>query len=253
MRQEEVIVQGLLTSFTTFGQASPYNVPFVFLHGWASSKEVWGNVIQSMPTNGFVYYTLDLPGFGKTELPKTVWTVADYTNFIAEFQQKLKIRQAIVVGHSFGGRVGIVLAATRPTLVTKLILVDSAGVYSSPRFKKMLALIAKLVRPFFRLRWTQPLRRKIYHAFGAQDYLATPKLNRTFVKVIGEDLTKYLDKINQPTLLIWGKDDLVTPISFAQHFLAKLPQAKLEVIDKAGHYSFLDQPEAFVSIIKSWL
>lgn len=252
MLSEQIIINGLLTSYTSAG-VSGVAPPVVFLHGWASSKEVWTGAMQSLPALGVASYALDLPGFGKTETPPEVWSVSDYANFVAEFLQKLKIPPAVIVGHSFGGRIGLVLAATHPQFLAKLILVDSAGVYTSAGFKKMLALASKLIKPFFRLRWTQPLRKKIYRAFGAVDYLATPELNKTFVKVIGEDLTKYLDKITQPMLLIWGKNDFVTPMSYAEYFLKHLPRARLEILDHAGHYSFLDQPADFERRLKDFI
>lgn len=254
MPVEQIVVNNLLTSYSTssLGPLST-TVPVLFLHGWGSSKEVWGGVMQSLTTKGLLCYALDLPGFGKTQLPSQAWSVEDYAAFVLEFLNKLNSKRVIVVGHSFGGRISLVLAATHGVVVEKLVLVDSAGVYTTPRFKKVLAVASKFVRPFFRLRWVQPLRKSIYRTFGAEDYVAMPQLNKTFVKVIGEDLTNYLPAINQPTLLIWGKNDLATPLSYAKHFLRSLPNAKLEVLERAGHYSFLDAPEQFLAVLENFI
>lgn len=253
MRSEQIVIQNLLTSYVVSEvPASPART-VIFLHGWASSKEVWGQAMGSLAAPGVTSYAIDLPGFGKTDSAPTAWSVSDYAEFVAEFLQKLKIQQAIIVGHSFGGRVGLVLAATHAPLVRKLVLVDSAGVRTAARAKKVLALFSKFVRPFFRLRWTQPLRKKIYRVLGAADYVATPELNKTFVKVIGEDLTKYLGSISQPTLLVWGKNDLVTPVSYAEHFSGHLKDSRLVVLPGAGHYSFLDKPKEFLSALTEFI
>lgn len=248
---EQIIVNEILTSYHLSG---PGQTPAViFLHGWGSSKEVWVPTMQFLKTVGISSLALDLPGFGKTELPPQVWSVEDYTTFVSDFLKKINVASAIIIGHSFGGRLGIVLAATEPVLISKLILVDSAGVYTSKGFKKFLAAIAKIVKPFFRLRFIQPLRKQIYRRIGAEDYVATPELNATFVKVIGEDLRNFLPSIQQPTLIIWGRNDLVTPLFFAEQFLSQIENSKLVVLENAGHYSFLDQPQKFFAALENFI
>lgn len=251
---KQLMIKGILTSYDEFIPREPAEkTGLLFLHGWASSKEVWAPVMQSLAEKKISSCALDLPGFGKTELPPQAWDVRNYSDFVADFMIKLRIRQAVVVGHSFGGRVGLVLAATRSSLVAKLVLVDSAGVYTSSGVKKILALASKVVKPFFRLRWLQPLRKRIYRSFGAVDYVATPELNQTFIKVISEDLINYLEQVHQPTLLVWGKNDFVTPISYAEHFAMHLKDSRLVILEKAGHYSFLDRPTAFVKSLVDFI
>ena len=251
---EQIIINGLLTSYFFYPGENPKKIPSViFLHGWGSSKEVWIPTVQNLQERGLASYCLDLPGFGKTELPPKAWRVEDYAEFVVDFFKKNNLSSTIVVGHSFGGRVAIVLAATHPELVTRLVLVDSAGVRTHPKAKKVLALIARFVRPFFRLRWTNPLRRKIYRLIGAEDYVATPALNQTFVNVIGEDLMHYLPQILQPTLIIWGRNDFTTPISYANQFLNNLKNARPIVLERAGHYSFLDAPDEFSQALETFI
>ncbi|MDO8626352.1 MAG: alpha/beta hydrolase [Candidatus Magasanikbacteria bacterium] len=252
IRSEQIVIDGLLTSFIASNKTST-KPPILFLHGWGSSKEVWNLAMQTLESKGVVSYALDLPGFGKTEKPREVWNVHTYVAFILEFLRKLDIKKVIVVGHSFGGRLALVLAAENPALVSKLVLVDSAGVRTKPGFKKFLASVSKLARPLFRLRWTNPLRKKIYRLIDAEDYVATPELNKTFVQVIGEDLQSYAPRILQPTLIVWGKNDMVTPIFFATEFKNKIPRSRLVVLSGAGHYSFLDQPAEFIEALQKFL
>ena len=86
-------------------------------------------------------------------------------------------------------------------------------------------------------------RDKIYKKMGAEDYVATPELKETFINVIDEDLTHYLEKITQQTLLIWGENDDATPVSQAKIMKEKIKNSKLIVVPNAGHFSFVDKPE----------
>ena len=88
---------------------------------------------------------------------------------------------------------------------------------------------------------------------GAEDYVATPKLQQTFINIINEDLTDLLPKIVQPTLLIWGENDKDTPLSQARVMEQKIPNAKLAVFKGAGHFSFLDKREEFVKELINFL
>jgi pimeloyl-ACP methyl ester carboxylesterase len=247
--KNNIIINGYLTSYSSIASSRNSSPTVLFLHGWSSSKEVWGSAMQSLATSGHNVVALDLPGFGGTDIPKEAWSVDNYVEFVKAFISKINLTQVIIVGHSFGGRISLVLTAKSPELVNKLVLVDSAGFHSSKRFKKFLAKISKAIRPFFRLRWLSPVRKKIYRAFGAEDYVATPELNKTFVKVIGEDLSKYLPLVTTPTLIIWGKNDLVTPIVFANQFSKHIKNSILQIIPGAGHYSFLDKPVEFNKIL----
>lgn len=252
MKPEQIIIQGLLTSYS-FLPGTRATPSLIFLHGWGSTKEVWGRARQLLQTVGLSSYALDLPGFGKTETPPTAWGISNYAAFVTEFLNKLNLKQTAIIGHSFGGRIALIVAATNEQSVEKMILVDSAGIYTAAWFKKILTLFSKAVKPFFRLRWTQPIRKKIYRAIGAADYVATPALTKIFVKIIRQDLTDYLRKISQPTLIVWGKDDSLTPLSYAKKFAGGIKNSQLVVLEKAGHYSFLDQPEAFLDALKKFL
>ena len=204
------------------------------------------------------FYAIDLPGFGKSQNPQPDplpegegekgWTVEDYADVAADFIRKLDLKNTIIVGHSFGGRVGIKLSSTYPNLVSKLVLVDSAGLPSG-REKKVLAVVAKFARPFFMPKFMQPLRKRIYEAIGAEDYVATPSLKQTFVKVISEDLTEDLKKITAPTLIITGELDKLTPISSGEKMHSLIPNSKFVILKNAGHFSFVDQPQKFAEAI----
>ena len=225
----------------------------IFLHGWRSEAAVWSTTMAGMAAEGFSTYALDLPGFGSSEDPTRPFPIHDYADVVAGFMQKLGIPRAIVVGHSFGGRVGIVLAAEHAPLVSKLVLVDAAGVRPPSLRRAAFFVTAKALKPFFSPRFMQPARRAFYRALGAEDYVATPALMETFRRVVGEDLSPLFSKITQKTLLFWGEKDLDTSLSFAEAMQKAIPHTTLIVVPGAGHFSFIDAPERFFTALKSFI
>ncbi|MCJ7826080.1 alpha/beta hydrolase, partial [Patescibacteria group bacterium] len=200
----------------------------------------------------FTVYTLDLPGFGGSSVPKTPFTISDYSDVVSGFMEKMKIKKTILVGHSFGGRIAIKLAATKPQLIKKLVLIDSAGFASKKR--QSMKFLAKLVKPLFTPAWIQGIRTRIYTKIGAEDYLATPALQKTFMNIIKEDLSDDISHIHVPTLLLWGENDMETPVLYGRRMHEKIHNSQLVVLPDAGHFSFLDKPgefyQAFIRFIK---
>ena len=84
---------------------------------------------------------------------------------------------------------------------------------------------------------------------GAEDYLATPDLQKTFVNIINENLDPLLPRIKTDTLIIWGDKDATAPLAYGKHITHLIPNARLEVIEGAGHYCFSEQPEKFVALL----
>ncbi len=275
MKISQIVVNGQLISFlANYENNKQAQISLVFLHGWRSRKEVWSPVIQKLLVMNYQLsvYSMDLPGFGGSQwsqpLPnpplkrggKTAgMTVGDYAEVAKGFIEKLELKNVVLVGHSFGGRVGIKLAAMYPQLLSKLVLVDSAGFAISQNKKSAMNFAAKIAKPFFAPKFMQGLRKKIYQKIGAEDYLATPQLQKTFVNVVGEDLTSDMQKINCPTLIIFGENDKETPPSTGlkmQILINSIPssdgmalshdRAKFQILTRAGHFSFLDEPEEFV-------
>ena len=247
----QVIINNNLISYNQSGTGDG---AVIFLHGWRSSKEVWGKIVnQVIKLSNHQVYAIDIPGFGSSPAPKAIWGVGDYAEMIKGFIEKLELKNAIIVGHSFGGRVGIKLAAKYPQTISRLVLVDAAGfVTNSPR-KGFFRFLAKIVRPFFKFSFTGRLRKKIYQFIGAEDYLATPELQKTFVSVVNEDLSEDMNKISCPTLIIYGENDVDTPVEFGKKMHSIIRNSQFIILPGSGHFSFLDQPEEFVKILKEFV
>jgi pimeloyl-ACP methyl ester carboxylesterase len=248
---KQIVVNNLLVSYSE--QTGDSGQALLFLHGWRSNKEIWNNLFGQLSIVNCELFALDLPGFGQSQIPSMPMTVGDYANVAAEFIKKLELKNVIVVGHSFGGRVGIKLVSQNPGLISKLILVDSAGFPMAESKKKIMSMAAKIVKPIFKPKLMQGLRRQIYQKIGAEDYVATPELQKTFVNITSEDLTEDLKNIKIPALIISGENDTDTPVEFAKKMHSLIPNSKILILKNAGHFSFLDQPEEFTEEIKSFI
>ena len=251
LERRSVSVGGALVSYLSVKGGTKGTV--IFLHGWRSEGAVWSAAMASVGAEGFTAYALDLPGFGSSEDPARPFPVHDYAAVVASFMDKLDIPSATIVGHSFGGRVGIVLAAEHAMQVRKLVLVDAAGIRPPSVRRAVSAFIAKILKPFFSPHFMQPARRVVYRMLGAEDYLATPALVETFKRIVGEDLSPLFPKIAQETLLFWGEKDTDTPLSFAEAMQKDIPHTTLVVVPGAGHFSFIDAPEEFFAALKPFI
>jgi pimeloyl-ACP methyl ester carboxylesterase len=250
---KQIVIGNLLISYNETAGEGGSAKTLLFLHGWRSDREVWAKIVSQLSAVSCQLIAMDLPGFGQSQVPSRPMAVGDYANIVAEFIKKLELKNVVIVGHSFGGRVGIKLSSVYPELISKLVLVDSAGFPMPAGKKSLMRIVAKIVKPIFRPRMMQGLRKKIYRQIGAEDYLATPELQKTFVSITSEDLSADLKKIQAPTLIINGENDKDTPVEFGQRMNFLIPNSKLQILKNAGHFSFLDQPGEFVAMLKSFI
>lgn len=249
--EKNVEIGGVNLHYTVTGEGNPV----ILMHGWGCDLTTLASV-ERVASETHKVYNIDFPGFGKSTEPSDVWGVEDYVSMLERFVQLEKIKNPILLGHSFGGRVGILYASRND--VSKLVLVDAAGV--KPR--RSLRYYAKvytfkagkhLIKMFCGGRADDMLNRW-RRLFGSSDYNgAPPMMRRIMSRVVNEDLTGYLPAIKAPTLLVWGEDDTATPISDARLMERLIPDAGLVSFPGCGHYSFLDNPIQFAAVLRSFL
>ena len=237
--------------------------PLLLLHGWGGQTDSFLPVANHYAATRRVY-SLDFPGMGgKSPAPSVPWSVTEYTDLVAEWMRRMNLTHCDVMGHSFGGRVGILLAATHPELVGKLILVDAAGIIPKRGMKYYVKVYSyKAMKRIARIGWLRKLLRamgldleeRIRRRAGSSDYQGAPDAMRaTFVRVVNQNLRPYLKDIQAPTLCIYGADDQDTPVSFGQIMEKEIPDAGLVVLQQAGHFSYLDQFPQFIRITDAFL
>ena len=229
----------------------------ILMHGWGCNHSTLASVERVALSCGYRVINVDFPGFGDSEEPADVWGVEEYTRQIEALVRKLGIASPTMLGHSFGGRVGILYASRNP--VDKLILVDAAGIKPKRSFT------------YYRKVYTFKLIKRLMYLFlgrdeaerrldarrakaGSSDYAnATPMMRRILSKVVNEDLTDRLASIRAPTLLIWGENDTATPLTDAKKMERLIPDAGLVSFPGCGHYSFLDNQGQFAAVLRSFL
>jgi pimeloyl-ACP methyl ester carboxylesterase len=228
-------------------------VPVVLLHGWGAKIElVWGLAAQLAPL-GYCVYALDLPGFGQSAEPPQAWTVYDYARFVIAYLDAQQLAQVHLFGHSFGGRLSLIIGAEYPTRVQKIVLADSAGIRTPPPLLSQLRLRSyQMVRDtMYRVgarSLADNLRARYNRRYGSTDFQQVSGIMRsTFINVVNEDLLAYAARVSAPTLLFWGDQDQDTPLWQGQKLAKTIPDAGLVVYPGAGHYSYLERLAETVS------
>lgn len=252
MQQQDITIDSLRFHFRVSGQGQD----LVLMHGWGCSISIWER-LEGFLSQWFRVWTVDFPGFGLSEAPREPWSVYDYADNFARFCEAEGIRNPVLVGHSFGGRVAI-LHASHHT-VGKLILIDAAGVkpshgvgyyckvYSYKLLKRVLPVVVGRAR-------AEQILEKRRRKSGSDDYNALSGVMRaTFVKIVNEDLCRYMPQIKAPTLLLWGECDTATPVADAKRMESLIADAGLVVFDGVGHFSFLEEPLRTERIIENFL
>ncbi len=232
--------------------------PTLLLHGWGASSDLFATTMRGLG-DGFDLIAPDFPGFGATEPPPAPWGVGKYMEWTLALMDWLGVERANLVGHSFGGRVAIKLAALHPERVARLTLTDAAGIRPKRDWRYHLRVRAfKTWRALAQSRYTpQPLRMWAAAQVaqqGSPDYKAASGTVRgSFVRIVNEDLREYLPRIQAPTLLIWGDRDEDTPLADGQLMERLIPDAGLVVFEGAGHFAYLEQSARFCVIVKTFL
>ncbi len=203
----------------------------------------------------FRVVAIDLPGFGESPVPQSSWGTIEYADFVRHLLDTLGVERAAFVGHSFGAKVSLVLAASTPDRVDKLILVGSSGIRSAPSMKTRVKRGAsKAARAAGRFGGPgRALRDAAYRRLASTDYRDAGPMRPILVKVVNEDLAEMLPSVKAPTLLVWGSNDDAVPVAHARKMEALIPDAGLVVFEGAGHFAYLDQSDRFCKIARHFL
>lgn len=248
-----------LAAGSLFGEvwgATPARV--LALHGWARTHADFVPVFEG---TGLDVVAPDLPGFGATPPPPEPWGSADYAGALeALFAATAQAASgsaaavhtpAVVLGHSFGGRVAVHLAAARPDLVAGLVL---TGVPLLPRPDRPLRPPRpyRVVRMMRRARLVSEARlERARQRYGSPDYRAAQGVMRgVLVRVLGEDYEAQLGALRCPVELVWADDDTEAPLSVAEEAASLVPRAVLTRCGDVGHLTPLTAPAALRAAVE---
>ena len=236
----------------------PADRHIVFLHGWGGNRESL-RPIGTLFQNAYCVHLLDLPGFGDSALPPPDWNTVKYTDLVQQYLLNRIAGSVIVVGHSFGARVAVRLAARNLAQIRGVVLIAAPGLpaprYSRARIRRF--AISSLRRLLVGLRGlTGPVPLEWHtRRFGSKDYLEAGELRPVLVRVVGEDLTQAAREVPCPVLLLWGAEDHETPPSLAYRFQRLMNgRASLEILPHKQHHPYTGTGAHLCAFkIRSWL
>jgi len=239
----------------------------VFVHGLGGCWQNWLENMPRMAELGFRAIALDLPGFGSSPMPPWKISIPGYGRLLGEFREALELGTCTLVGNSMGGFIAAEVAVGEPEWVDRLVLVSSAGishatmrrgpvvagarvsVLANPVLRRL--DIAAMKRPGLRklamggvMRHPERMPREMLVEFLAPA-LGAPGFVPAVAALTGYDLLDRLERIRVPTLVIWGRDDLVVPARDAAGFMERIPGAQLVVFDDCGHVPMAEHPLRF--------
>lgn len=240
----------------------------VLLHGFGSAIESWGTTIDHL-ARGHRVLALDARGFGLSSRLEGDYSLAALANDVNDAMAEAGISEATIVGHSWGGSVALVFALNHPERVRSLVLVASLA------YERQLPWVMKAARTpglgefivgtFYTAQLDANLERAFYDPslLTYQDvenvrWLArVPGSKATALAITrGIDLEKWQGryaKIDVPTLIVWGKQDRILHRWWADRLAGDLRQARVEIIDRCGHFPMIEAPERFAALVEDFV
>ena len=237
-----ITVHGMLQAFASgrlFGTSHGTGTPWVLaLHGWRRDHHDFDAALRGMDA-----LAVDLPGFGATPEPDSAWGAGEYAAAVEPVLDELQ-RPAVLLGHSFGGRVAVHLAARRPDAVGGLVLTGVPLIRRAGAGRP--ALSFRLARTLNRWGVVSDARMDaLREQHGSEDYRAARGVMRqVFVRVVNESYEDQLRAVTCPVELVWGEDDTAAPLAVAEQAAALLRHATLTRLAGAGHLTPLTAPDA---------
>src|SRR5690349_219768 len=255
-------------TIAVFGQAIHYfdlgSGPVVVLvHGLGSRKEDWLPVLEPLAQK----YRLLVPdqiGFGKSEKPLLDYSVQTYVDFLNEFLRQLKVDKSSLVGESLGGWISALYATelgegAHLIPIDKLVLVDAAGLKQDAPIpnlnpSSLAAMRGVMEAVFYDTSWvTEDALRKIFtdklavhDGYTVRSFLGNPTREK-------ERLDDRLASIKVPTLVTWGKQDKLLPITSGERYAAGIAGARFVSFDKCGHVPPIEKTEEFLAAVTAFL
>jgi|TARA_B100001540_G_C15667333_1_gene578421 pimeloyl-ACP methyl ester carboxylesterase len=235
----QIEINGEKIAYWTLGHEAAER-QIVWAHGWGQDHRAFEQIAGSWAANAY-NILIDFPGFGGSPRPNAEWGTADYADACAGLLESLPNGHRIWVGHSFGCRVGIQLAARHAEVIDALFLVAAAGLprqrsgLSQFRVKSKIALYKSLrALPFGN-------KDRLLERFGSADYKAAGHMRTILTKVVNEDLSTQAQEISLPAKLVYGSQDDETPPEIGKRLAQLIPNGLFVQLDGLDHYSILNE------------
>jgi pimeloyl-ACP methyl ester carboxylesterase len=229
--------------------------PIIILHGLMGGLSNFDGVTNFFPEKGYRILIPELPIY-KMSILKT--NVKSFSKYVSDFIDHLKLNDALLLGNSLGGHIGLYSTKSFPEKIRALIITGSSGLYESamggsfPKRGDYNYIKKKAEDVFYDpATATKEIVDEVFASVNDRN-----KLIRTLAiakSAIRHNMSKDLPHMNTPTCIIWGKNDTVTPPEVAEEFHDLLPDSDLYWIDKCGHAPMMEHPDEFNTILYKWL
>ena len=241
--------------------------PVILLHGTGGEGARWMPTIKALAAN-FRIISLDQIGFGQSDKPLTSYHSGVFAGFLAGFMKAIGVPRATIIGQSMGAGVALHLAIYNPQMVERLVLVNGGNyrMASDPPppppnwHDRQIANAGTLEE-------SREYLQKLYydHAFVTDELVEQNLILRlksaytietmqtANARGLGAVTEEEVRGINVPTLLVWGTNDRLSPVANADKLNAAIKNSRKVLIDRAGHYPFLEQAEKFNQIVLEFL
>ena len=239
-----MIIDNIKINILDFGQKNKDAI--VLLHGWGQNIQMM-QMLGEPFKNEYRIIVVDLPGFGLSEEPKKAMGVDGYTNLIEKLLKELNIKNPILIGHSFGGRISVKYASRND--VKKVILLSPA---LKGHDKK--GLKTKVLKSLKKVPGINKLEGWAKNHIGSRDYkAASPIMKEVLVKTVNEDLSLDAKKIKAPVILIYGDLDSEVPEEDTKEYERLIPDCGLILYEGCTHYAYLERLNQTINIIKTFI
>lgn len=246
------------------------DLPAVLLvHGWAGCAEDFRPMLHQA-TGARRWIAFDFPGCGGSDKPDIHYSVSGMADVVDRVREALGYDEVDLVGHSLGGQIAVHCAVRWPKGIRRLVLVDPDGLAGEEGRWLRLARLDRLVDLAFALNsrciMRSVMRRWVFHGAsgfeatleGKAAYLLTSEGNRAVARitreVVGtEPVDDLLPLVAHPTLVLWGEDDRLLKIDWADAWMRGLPRAELRTVPACGHMPTAECPAQAAAVLEEFL
>ena len=234
----------------------------LLIHGLGASAERWEHVIPQFAKNYRVLVP-DLIGFGLSDKPVVDYTTDYLSEFIRKFLKKLGIDSVSIIGSSLGGQIGAEFTYQNNSMVEKLVLISPSGImkHSTPALDAyvMAALYpsdSSASNAFQIMSGSKNIDKKTIKGFVQR--MKLPNAKMAFMSTLlglkdAEIISEKLVSIKSPTLIIWGENDPIIPIKYAQSFVSEIDDCRFVKMENCGHTPYVESPDKFYKIVFDFL
>jgi pimeloyl-ACP methyl ester carboxylesterase len=232
------------------GGLASNSAPIIFLPGWPVSVETYRESLKAL-SNRYQVIAPDLPGFCKSTSPTFLQNYQDYANCIIAFVNTLNLKKVHLIGHSIGGAIAIAIAASLPSIVSSLVVVDSTGVPMGSLPEVLLRRSIELPAQLGSIKidaLSKMFQSSLYNSlFNTQNVIQTAKIS------LEEDVRPLLSQIVSPSLVLWAENDRFTPLKLGQEIARGIKGSRLVVVEGEYHELSMFRPEKLAPIIFDFL